>query len=269
MDAPALRLIQRRENISKAAAAAQKLFLSSSTGSLNSVSQRTETKSLAVTQMGSAGEGNPEQYSQALDHSIELTGQELVEESRGNDQAHQISESDIVPGDPIFVLWKNRIWYPATCISNQHRRVEFRWLDPGNFEATGSANQTKVRRRIVGTFKIATGTPIYVKWSEDNMWYPAKFLSKHANKVQFTWETPGEYEATGSVDPCHVRIMISESAVHLNPSLLPSEDAVRRFTKDISTSNRQEAASTRSSIAFSLLTHYCSSSNLYLHEYIS
>jgi hypothetical protein len=248
MDSPSLplRLIQRNEKLSKAAAAAQKLFLSSSTGSPDSIRQRRETKSIYVTQMGSAGEENSEQRIQALNHSIEFTGQELVEESGGKVQALQICRSDIVSGDPIFVLWRNQIWYPATCIGIKQRRVEYRWLDPGNFEATGSADLTKVRHRIVGTFEIAAGTLIHVKWSEDSKWYPAKFLSKHANSVQFTWENPGEYEATGSVDPCHVRIRISESAVKLNPSLLPSEDAVRRFTKDISTSKRQEPASTRS-----------------------
>jgi hypothetical protein len=178
---------------------------------------------------------------------IELTGQELYDTSGGNDasRASQVSggDSDIAPGDAIFVLWKNRIWYPATCLSKSDRIVEFRWLEPGDYPSTGSTDLDKVRRRIVGSFEIAVGSLIYVKWSEDGKWYPAKFLSKHANTVQFEWESCGDFEPTGTVESSHVRIMIDESQpIKLSPVFLPCEDSVRRYNKDCSTSYRQKTS---------------------------
>ena len=150
-------------------------------------------------------------------------------------------------------MWEeNNIWYPATCICANQQSVEFRWIDPGNYAETGSTDLEKVRHRIVGSFEIAAGTPIYVKWADDGSWYPAKLLSKLENNIRFEWESRGDWEDIGTVELSHVRIIINEvQAINprLNPMLLPSEDAVRRFTKDISTSERQESASTRSELA--------------------
>ena len=196
-----------------------------------------------------------ERIVQSYPIQIELTGQEIFEDSGGDDQieASQVSINDahIVPGDPIFVLWENNIWYAATCIGIKHRKVQYRWIDPGNYEETGSTDPNKIRRRIVGSFKIAAGTLIFVKWAGDGNWYSAKFRSKRANNVQFEWDEQyhKEWGVTGTVESSHVRIMIGEAqAIRLDPMLLPCEDAVRRFTKDTSTSITQEpqAASTRS-----------------------
>ncbi len=224
MDNPPSRLIQRKENVAKAAALAKQVFQSRSEGTVKPCPIR-----------------------------IELTGQEIFEDSGGDDQAQISSSTDaqISSGDPIFVLWENHIWYAAICISINHQRVEYRWLDPGNYAEIGSTHLNQIRRRIVGSFEIPAGTLIYVKWSEDNNWYRARFRSKRANNVHFEWdgEYHGDWEATGTVESSHIRIMIDEAqAIRLDPMLLPSEDAVRRFTKDTSTSMQQEsqAPSTRS-----------------------
>jgi hypothetical protein len=234
----ALRLIQRNRRVSDAAKAAQELFKQQ---------RRNEEAYKKGTSSGRAAE-HPTRNIRFRE--IQLTGQEIYDNSGGNDASRDSrasqdsgSESDIAPGDAIFILWKNKIWYPATCISKTHRIVEFRWLEPGDYPSTGSANLDKVRRRIVGSFEIAVGSLIYVKWSEDGKWYRAKFLSKHANTVQFEWESCGDFEPTGTVESSHVRIMIDESQpIKLSPVFLPCEDSVRRYNKDCSTSYRQETS---------------------------
>ena len=249
------RLITRKENVFKAAQAAQELFLSSSIES--KVRQRRKPKSLSEfeseTQMSAARaeKSKRKRCIQTQNFEICLTGTEIYEGSVREDQTIQDSSSkssdcDFAIGDPIFVLWENHIWYPATCIRVDNQSVEFRWLDPGKYAATGSTDLKKVRRRIIGSVEISVGTQIYAKWSQDGCWYPAKFLSKHANSIRFEWESRGEWEAEDTVELSHVRVTIQEAlAVKLNPMLLTSEDAVRRFTKDISTANRPESVSKR------------------------
>jgi hypothetical protein len=188
----------------------------------------------------------------ALNGEIQLTGQEISEDtgqeiSEDAGPVPQVSDTEMAPGDPIFVLWENGLWYPATCISINQRRVEYEWLDPAGYERTGCADRGKVRLRIVGSFKIPVGARIFVKWKEDNNWFPAKFIGKRKNNIHFEWEFPGEYEATGIVESSHVRLMVNEAQnVKLNPMLLPGEDAVRRFTKDISTSCSKDSLASSS-----------------------
>jgi hypothetical protein len=256
MDSWTLRLINRSERVSKAAAAAHKLYKSSATqdhfGSDGRRSKNTSRSKLeSETPTFSAEAEKNKRCTQT--HMIQLTGQEL-NEAGGKDRVS--SDADIAPGDPIFVLWTNRIWYPATCISTDHQNVEFRWLDPGNYDETGTTDLSQVRRRIVGSYEIAAGTRIYVKWSEDSNWYPATFISKHADSVHFEWEDCGDFDATGTVDSSHIRIMVDEAeATKMNPFLLPCEDAVRRYIKDISTSHRQEPSFSASSRSKPIINH--------------
>jgi hypothetical protein len=222
-----LRVIQK-ERVSRAAEAARKLYLSSQED--GSASKVASLRSM-------------QRKNQTHNCEVQLTGQEISEDAGPASQV-SISVTDLAPGDPIFVLWEDGLWYPATCISINQRRVEYEWLDPAGYAETGRADTSKVRPRIVGSFKTPVGTRILVKWKEDNNWFPAKFLGKRGNHVDFEWESPGDFEATGTVESSHVRLMVNEAQnVKLTPMLLPGEDAVRRFTKDISTSCSKESTS--------------------------
>jgi hypothetical protein len=226
------RLIQN-ERISKAAEAARKVYLSSRQEISEDYGSASQVVSLRSMQRND----------QTHNCHIQLTGREISEDTGPASQV-SISDTDLAPGDPIFVLWGNGLWYPATCISINQRRVEYEWLDPAGYTETGFADTSNVRRRIVGSFNIPVGTRIFVKWKEDNNWFPAKFLGKRENHVDFEWESPGEFEAEGTVESSHVRLMVNEAQnVKLNPMLLPGEDAVRRFTKDISTYCSKETTS--------------------------
>lgn len=239
MERTTLRLMHRKSRVFEAAKAAQALF-----------NQRRKTE-VSKTRTSSERAEHSTRVARDtlkfLNREIELTGQEIYDNSGGDSASGASQDSgsniDIAPGDAIFVLWENRIWYPATCISNNQRIVDFQWLDPGDYPSTSSADLDKVRRRIIGSFEIAVGSLIYVKWSEDGKWYRAKFLSKHADTVRFEWETCGEFEPTGTVESSHVRIMVDESQpIKPSPMFLPCEDSVRRYTKDSSTSHRHETS---------------------------
>ena len=244
MEITTLRLIHRKPRLFDAAKAAHELF-------------KSQKMEISKSQISSGRAEPPTRVPQVfLNRNIEVTGHELDGYS-GENGASRASQGgvtdreseDIAPGDAIFVLWKNQIWYPATCLSKEHSKVEFRWLDPGNYPSIGSAGLDEVRRRIIGSFEIAVGSPIHVKWSEDQKWYPAKFLSKHADTIQYEWETCGEFQSTGSVESSHVRIRVDESQSNKqSPIFLPCEDSVRRYNKDLSTAYRQKprlCASTR------------------------